>query len=261
MDDWVNRLFLEHSDLFLKLLNLRWSRTEELVNGIVRVLSNNGITSGNLLDLCCGNGRISIHMAKRGFRAYGIDISRAFLEDAGRKARENGVSDLVTFVEGDVRNLKDLIKSSFEPFDVVVNAWTSIGYYSEEEDLSIFRQARESSRKGSILIIAETMHTEFLSLKFAPTSFMEIEDLIMLENRKYDPTTSRINTVWTFYQRKKNDLKFIDSVEYQLHAYSLSRLCDILRQAGWDIVASYGSLSTLQQMTPLSSLNVVAQAI
>ena len=116
MNDWIKKLFVERSDLFLKLLDYRWSRTEELVNGMIRVLNDFGITSGNLLDLCCGNGRVSVYMAKKGFKAVGVDISQVFLDDARKKAKDHQVSNMVTFLEGDVRKLRDAVKSFSEPF-------------------------------------------------------------------------------------------------------------------------------------------------
>jgi len=96
--------------------------------------------------------------------------------------------------------------SKLLPFNVVVNAWTSIGYYSQEEDLSIFKQARELSREGAILLITETMHSEYLSLKFAPTSYMEVENILVLESRKYDATKAKITTSWAFYNKRGEDL-------------------------------------------------------
>jgi len=261
MSDWTRKLFINHSNLFLKLLNGRWSRTEEIVNGMVKVLGNFGIPSGNLLDLCCGNGRISIYMAKKGFKAVGVDISKAFLEDARRKAEEHKVSNMVTFLEGDARHLKEVVRSISQPFDVVVNAWTSIGYFSQQNDLNIFKQAREVSREGAILLIAETMHSDFLSLKFTPTAYTAIDNIVMLENRKYDPITSQISSSWTFYDKRGEDLMFIDRIEIENHAYSLSELSSLLRKADWEPVAFYGSFSTLQSMSPLTSLNIVAKAL
>lgn len=260
MSDWTKKLFVEHSDLFLKFLDQRWLRTEELVKGMVKILGDFGIKSGNLLDICCGNGRISIYMAKKGFKAVGVDISRAFLKDARSKAEEHQVSSLVTFVKGDVRKLKEVVSSISQPFDVAVNAWTSIGYFSQEDDLNIFKQARELSREGSVLFIAETMHSEFMSLKFTPTSYQEVNNTVLLENRKYDPKTSQLNTSWTFYNKRGEDLEFIDRVEFELHVYSPSELSSLLRKAGWETVAFYGSLSTLQPMNPLTNLNIVAKA-
>jgi ubiquinone/menaquinone biosynthesis C-methylase UbiE len=260
--DWVNKLFVERSDLFLRLLNQRWLKTEELVNGMTKVLDGFGIGWGNLLDLCCGNGRVSIYMAKKGFKTVGVDISRAFLEDATRKAQEHGVSNLVTFLEGDVRKLKEVVNQRYSnPFDVLVNAWTSIGFYEEEDDLSIFKQARQLSREGAILFVAETMHTEYLSVKFAPTSYTELDHIVMLENMTYEPITSQISTSWIFYNKRGQDLEFIDKVDITHHVYSLSELSSLLRKAGWKTVASYGNLSTLQPMSPLTFMNIVAKAI
>jgi 2-polyprenyl-3-methyl-5-hydroxy-6-metoxy-1,4-benzoquinol methylase len=261
MEDWIQKLFVENANVFLKLLDEKWKMTEELVNGIIKVLDGFGITSGNLLDLCCGNGRISVHMAKRGFKAVGVDISKAFIEDANKKAREHGVSDRTKFLEGDVRRLKEVLKGVSEPFDVVVNAWSSIGYFPKEEELSVFKQARELSKEGAILFIIETAHTEFFSVKFTPKCYSEIENIVILENRAYDPKTAQLNSTWTIYKRHKNDLKFIDKVDFQLHIYSLSELFELLKRAGWQTVAHYGSLSNLQPTTPLTSLNIVAKAI
>jgi ubiquinone/menaquinone biosynthesis C-methylase UbiE len=260
--DWVNKLFVQRSDLFLRLLNQRWLKTEELVNGMVKVLDGFGIKSGNLLDLCCGNGRVSIYMAEKGFKSVGVDISRAFLEDAGKKARERGVSNLVTFLEGDVRKLKEVVDTRYSNlFDVLVNAWTSIGFYEEEDDLSIFRQARQLSREGAILFVAETVHTEYLSIKFTPTSYTELDRFVILKNRKYEPITSQASTSWVFYNKREQDLEFLDKVDITHHIYSLSELSSLLRKAGWETVASYGDLSTLQPMSPLTHMNIVAKAI
>jgi SAM-dependent methyltransferase len=227
---------------------------------MLKVLSIHEITSGNLLDLCCGNGRVSINMAEKGFKTVGVDISKTFLEDARRKAQEHKVSSLVNFLEGDVRRLREVVGNISQPFDVVVNAWTSIGYFSQEEDLSIFKQARELSRKNAILFIAETTHSGYISLMFTPTAYTETGDIVLLENRKYDSTTSQLSTSWVFYKKHGEDLKFIDKVEFELHIYSLSELSSLLREAGWETVATYGNFSTLQPTSPLTSLNIVAKA-
>jgi 2-polyprenyl-3-methyl-5-hydroxy-6-metoxy-1,4-benzoquinol methylase len=261
MGDWTKKLFIERSDLFLKIMNQRWAKTEQLVNGIVKLLDDFGIKSGNVLDLCCGNGRTSIYMAKKGFRTVGVDISRAFLEDARRKAKEHGVSHIASFVEGDVRNLKAVLGTVSKPFDVIVNVWTSIGFYHEKDDLNMFKQARQLSREDAALFIAETIHTEYLSLKFNPTSYAELDDMVMLENRKYDPTTAQANTCWTFYNKRGENLEFIDKAEILHHVYNLSELCALLKKAGWKTIASYGNLSTLQPMNPLTSMNIVAKAV
>ncbi len=54
-------------------------------------------------DLGCGDGRIVILAAKRfGARGVGIDFDPELVAEARRKAAEEGVSHLVTFIESDV---------------------------------------------------------------------------------------------------------------------------------------------------------------
>lgn len=262
MSEWIRRMFIERADLFLRVLNKKWAEAERLVGGMLKLLSSYGITSGNLLDLCCGNGRISIHMAKRGFRAVGVDISGPLIEDAVKKAVEHGVADRVKFVLGDVRRLKEVLGGVVtEPFDVVVNAWTSIGYFPEEEDYSVFRQARELSKSGAVLFILDTVHSEYISLKYTPTAYIEAEDLVVLERREYDPLTSTIHGTQTYYVKRGKDLVYADKVDYQVHVYSLSELARLLERAGWRPVAYYGDIESLHPMTPLTVMNVVAVAL
>jgi len=73
--------------------------------------------------------------------------------------------------------------------------------------------------------------------------------------------TSQASTSWIFYNRCGQDLEFIDRVDITHHVYSLSELSSLLLKAGWETVASYGNLSTLQPMSPLTHMNIVAKAV
>jgi 2-polyprenyl-3-methyl-5-hydroxy-6-metoxy-1,4-benzoquinol methylase len=123
-------------------MNQRWPWTERFVKGITETLKEHGIEGGNVLNLCCGNGRIAIYMAKKGFNVTGIDYSKPCIDDAKRRAEEENVGNRTTFIEGDVRDLIYHLSKRTEKFDVVVSAWTSIGYNTVEDDCSIFGQSR-----------------------------------------------------------------------------------------------------------------------
>src|SRR5262249_50594478 len=69
-------------------------------------------TGAHVLDVPCGNGRLSFELAKRGLRVTGVDISEEFIEEAKSKqtlldpsAHGDG-SDQVQFILGDMRHLK-----------------------------------------------------------------------------------------------------------------------------------------------------------
>ncbi|WP_235893417.1 SAM-dependent methyltransferase [Litoribacter populi] len=74
---------------------------DEVVN-IILELSE--IQEGDVLyDLGSGDGRIPIEAAVRyGIKAVGVEIDADLVSEANSNAREMGVEDLVTFVQGDL---------------------------------------------------------------------------------------------------------------------------------------------------------------
>lgn len=56
-------------------------------------------------DLGCGDGRIVISAAKKGAIATGIDLDPQRIKEANENAKKAGVSEQVTFIEGDLFDL------------------------------------------------------------------------------------------------------------------------------------------------------------
>lgn len=82
-----------------------------------------------ILDLCCGQGRHCIELARRGFKnVTGVDRSRYLIRLAKKRAQNEKLQ--VAFKEGDARNPR-LPDSSF---DCVVIMGNSFGYFSNKQD-------------------------------------------------------------------------------------------------------------------------------
>src|ERR1044072_4137051 len=60
-------------------------------------------SAAKVLDVPCGNGRLSIQLAARGFKLTGVDIASEFIAEARTKAAENKVT--VDWRERDMREL------------------------------------------------------------------------------------------------------------------------------------------------------------
>ena len=83
----------------------------------------------NILDLCCGQGRHCLELARRGFRhVMGVDRSRYLIRLAKKRAQTEGLS--VAFKEGDARNPR-LTENSFDCVAIMGN---SFGYFSNKQD-------------------------------------------------------------------------------------------------------------------------------
>jgi 23S rRNA (uracil1939-C5)-methyltransferase len=75
--------------------------------------------SETVLDLYSGTGAISLLLARRAARVYGVELSAPAVADAVRNARANGI-DNCTFVAGEVRHVLPALMADGVRADVVV---------------------------------------------------------------------------------------------------------------------------------------------
>src|SRR5437773_4914054 len=115
-------------------------KTEHQVSGLWTVL---GLTADSaVLDAPCGYGRVSRALAERGVRVLGVDLSTHLLEEAER--RRGGISaDRLQYRRHDLRT--PLLESGF---DVVINIFYSLGYGTQEGDVTILSMLRIEFRPG-----------------------------------------------------------------------------------------------------------------
>ena len=242
-----------------------WNRAEATVEGLVKILEENGVEDGKVLDLCCGNGRLSTWMAKKGFTVVGLDISKMHLEEAERKAKEHGVDSKVNFIHGDMRELDQVLKDE-APFDVVLNFKNSLGWWGDRVDEMVFTMARKLTTKGGVLVIGECDHTGNMMRAFGAQDMIEREDFIILRKSWIDYLTTTFNSTWRFYEKNGNDLKYFDHFDFQARVYTPSELASLLKRAGWETIEVYSNIATQEPFTEQTiytgnrTMNLIAKA-
>ncbi|KKS13181.1 MAG: Methyltransferase type 11 [Candidatus Daviesbacteria bacterium GW2011_GWB1_41_5] len=101
----------------------------------------------DILDIPCGYGRISNALAAQGYRVFGVDNNKYFIDIARKEAEEKRL---------DVQYLvKDMVKfKSLKKFDAVLNIFTSLGYYdSEEKNQKVIDNLCKLVKPDGLLII------------------------------------------------------------------------------------------------------------
>ncbi|MGH0030880.1 MAG: methyltransferase domain-containing protein [Myxococcota bacterium] len=102
-----------------------------------------------ILDLCCGQGRHALELARRGFaQVAGLDRSRALIRLARSRARKEELP--VRFHEGDARRFR----LPADSFDCVAILGNSFGYFEDgEDDLGVLEAAARVLREGGRLVL------------------------------------------------------------------------------------------------------------
>lgn len=119
-----------------------------------------------VLDLCCGQGRHAIELARRGFTAVtGIDQSAYLIELARHRAHEAGLG--LQFRNEDARAPSDVA----HPYDHVVILGNSFGYFeSSSADVALLEGVRRRLVAGGVLTLDLT-DGEWMRANFAPRSW------------------------------------------------------------------------------------------
>ncbi len=253
MKHWTEKFFLGKNPRWLHMMNWQWARGKTSARQIVKLLKKYGIHKGNLLEVGCGNGRISLPLAQQGLKVTGVDISPVFISDARRRVRTSRIR--ADFIVGDMRRLKSVVRGRF---DVALSIWTAIGYYDKKTDKRVLAQVARLLKPKGLLLVLQTMSQEFLSSHYCPTNYDETDRYLILHKRsKFDRFHSRDQGTWVYYQKVGKDLKYLDEFEVKLKIYSLNELVEMAEESGLEFVAAYDNLATFEPARADSRINLV----
>jgi SAM-dependent methyltransferase len=179
-----------------------------------------------VLDLACGHGRIANRLAAKGVRVTGLDATPLFLERARADAAARGVQ--VEYVEGDMRELPWEAR-----FDRVVSWFTSFGYFDDDDNRRVLREARRVLRPGGRLLLEANNPAELLP-RWLPYVVTERDGDFSIDRSTFDPVSGRANTERALV-RGGRTRRFTFSVRM----FMAAELRDWLLDAGFDAVDFY----------------------
>jgi ubiquinone/menaquinone biosynthesis C-methylase UbiE len=219
-DYWLSNIpVLFHKD--------RMKNTGSEIEALLRLTKTKSPAS--VLDLCCGIGRHSIELARRGLQVTGVDITRPYLDIARQKANEEDVA--IQFVEGDSRTY-----CQPDCFDLVINMFHSFGYFKEpSDDLKVLENAYRSLKPGGKIVI-ELVGKEMMAASFAEKSKHEYDEYTLFTENKVFQDWSWLEIKWTVV---KGDWQ--KQYESANRLYSAGELKDHLREKGFRNVNAYGN--------------------
>src|ERR1700736_4051352 len=138
-----------------------------------------------ILDLPCGQGRHAIELAVRGYDVTGVDLSPFLLKVADQRARADGVR--VRWLAGDMRQ-----PIAGERFAVVLNLFTSLGYFADEaDDRTVVDAAAAMLVPGGRFVI-ELINGERVMAQFQEREWFTVGQTVVVERRSLDIAARRM---------------------------------------------------------------------
>jgi SAM-dependent methyltransferase len=216
--DWFEEWFGED---YLRIYQHRdEEEAEHAIELIAANLPSPEVTS--VLDLGCGAGRHTKVLFERWW-TVGLDLSMALLKEARHESPE------APYVRADMRELP----FADESFDLVVNLFTSFGYFDDDrEHVRVLSCVRSSMRRGGTLVI-DFLNASQVRRDLVPYD-ERVENGVIIEQRRAITADDRyVEKTITLRERGK---EYIERVRL-LSAADLERM---LKGAGFDVVKRFG---------------------
>jgi SAM-dependent methyltransferase len=210
----------------------------------------------HLLDVPCGNGRLSFALAKRGFRVTGVDISEEFIEEATSLVTgvDNPPADAggpdPEFILGDMRRIEgDSI------YDGAYCFGNSFGFMEFSDMEKFLRGVAKALKPGARFIINTGMAAESVLPDFEEQSCHEIGDMVITIKERYLAEESCIDSEYIFERDGQNE-----SRKAKHWIYTVAEIRRMLEAAGFTVREYFGSLKCEPYKLGSRELFVVSEA-
>ena len=184
-----------------------------------------------LLDVPCGNGRLSLELALRRFQLTGVDISQDFLEEARSNSAKQGLK-----ITWEHREMRDLPWQ--EEFDGVFCFGNSFGYLDDDGNVDFLKAVFRVLKPNGRFILDAASVAENVLPRIKECSEVQIGDILFKEENRFDHVLGRLDTDYTFVRDSKVEKRFGSH-----RIYTFRELSSLLETAGFVILETYGSLS------------------
>jgi SAM-dependent methyltransferase len=213
----------------------RWAEVPAVADGVTRLsrldlynLDRFPRHGPRVVDLCCGFGRITLELARRGFAAAGVDITGSYLEAAREDAAYEGLK--IEFIRKDVRAFKRK-----EAYDTAVNLYNSFGYFEDPGDDFLFVKNTFHSLKPGGAFIIEVLGKEVAVRDYVEAEWFERNGFTVLtESTPVDSWSSVWNRWIIIKGGERREKVFIQRL------YAASEFRRLLLEAGFAETEFYG---------------------
>lgn len=218
--DWFN------SEHYIRVYS---HRDESEALKLVELISKNLDLKENssVLDMACGAGRHAIVFAKKRFNVTAVDLSYRLISGAIENAKQSGVK--IDFILSDILEF-----SSSKKYDLVVNLFTSIGYFdSDEDNYAVINKAYSLLVNGGYFVL-DYFNKDFLLKHLIPFTVFSEDGFRISQNRVIEGNRIVKKIV---IENSSTTEEFHESVRL----FSYDEIISCINDTGFKLINCYGN--------------------
>jgi len=206
-------------------------RIAEANQQVAKILALTKPIDKSVLDLCCGPGRCSIALAKRGYSVTGVDRTKYLLDKARARARAERVK-----IEWLRQDMRDFVCP--DSYALVLSMFTSFGYFDDKrEDMTVLENMFRSLRPGGVCLIELLGKERLAKIFLSPVVTLLPDGAMLVDQHQIVDDWTCIRNEWRVIRKGK-----VKTFKFKLTIYSGLELRERMERVGFASVKLYGNL-------------------
>lgn len=204
-----------------------------------------------ILDLCCGTGRVSRHLAEEGYDVTGVDISSEMIIRAKQIAEKENLSIKYYVQDASLLELD-------QAFDVVISFFDSLNYILDIKNLQqCFNRISMHLNPGGMLIFDMNTELAFAARMFDQNNKGSKSPVIYNWKSSYNEITQICAVEMDFIYR--NDVK--KHITHYQRAYSLADISAMIGAADMELITMFDAYSFKRANSKSDRIFVIARKL
>ncbi len=234
-DEWYKSWFStqDYLDLYKHRDNKDASKIVSLI------FSNINLPKGsNVLDLACGNGRHSVLFAEKGMKVTGIDLSEYLISQAHSKLLTDykEYADNLSF---EIRDMRDINHEN--NFDMVVNLFSSYGYFEDDKKNEQVINSIASSLKKDGYFVLDFLNKDYLVNHLVPFDVKRTEGKIIVQVREIKDGFVYKHIL--IFRNSDDEYPGLSQFTERIKLYSENDFSQMLNKCGMKVIKMFGDFS------------------
>ncbi|GAB4037223.1 SAM-dependent methyltransferase [Spirosoma gilvum] len=194
-----------------------------------------------LLDVFCGYGRHALPLARMGAHITGVDISQEYIAELNAMAKAEKLP--VTAIADDFLTVPESRLGNANTVDAAYCLGNSFSFFNQADMVTFLTRIANSLKPGGRFLahsemVAESVLPDYQSRNWLPVETADGEPILFLADNEYVPLESRIDSHLTYVKGGTIQTRLA-----QHYIYTLAQLQHLFTEAGFSILACYGTVT------------------